>query len=131
MTAGRAARSEQARIDADRASAAKDAGPIVRANLVGRDGAGRISDKSTIAEQRQVLGEMVAPQPATEPKAEVREVRRPAPRFHVPMEPVVAIRGARRSLRHQGDGRFSPDGKLQCRWPSQVANERPGAGRWC
>ena len=33
---------------------------------------------------------------------------------------MVAVRGAARSLRHGGDGRFSPDGRLHCRWPSQV-----------
>jgi hypothetical protein len=59
------------------------------------------------------------------PQAEVREVRRPAPRFHLAVEPVFALGGARRSLRHGGDGRFSPDGLLQCRWPSQVVEGMP------
>ena len=39
---------------------------------------------------------------------------------YTPAELMVALRGARRSLRHGGDGRFSPDGLLHCRWPSQV-----------
>ena len=38
----------------------------------------------------------------------------------------VAVRGARRSLRHGGDGRFSPDGLLHCRWPSQVPRRSTG-----
>ncbi len=50
----------------------------------------------------------------------VREVRRPAPRLYVPMEPVIAVRGAGRSLRHGGDGAASQDDKLHCRYPSQV-----------
>ena len=50
----------------------------------------------------------------------VREVRRPAPRLYVPMEPVIAVRGVGRSLRHGGDGGASDDGKLNCRYPSQV-----------
>ena len=124
LTAGRGARSELARVKAEGAGARTQGGPSTKISWAGRSRTDLY--KSTIAEQRQVLGEMVAPQPATEPKAEVREVRRPAPRFHVPMEPVVAIRGARRSLRHQGDGRFSPDGKLQCRWPSQVGTSVQG-----
>jgi hypothetical protein len=52
--------------------------------------------------------------------AGIREVRRPAPRFHLPLEPSIAVRGGWRHLRHGFDGRFSPDGRLQCRWPTQV-----------
>jgi hypothetical protein len=51
---------------------------------------------------------------------QVREVRRSAPRYFVPMEPTIAVRGAGRSLRHGGDGAASQDKKLQCRYPSQV-----------
>lgn len=59
-----------------------------------------------------------APDPAEE--AEARHVPRPGPRLYLPNEPMIALRGAGRSLRHGGDGRFSPDGMLYCRWPSQV-----------
>ena len=51
---------------------------------------------------------------------QVREVRRSAPRYFVPMEPTIAVRGAGRSLRHGGDGAVSQDNQLQCRYPSQV-----------
>jgi hypothetical protein len=54
------------------------------------------------------------------PGAEVAEVPRPLPRFHMPAPPVVGLRGPRRSLRYRGDGRHSPDNLLQCRWPSQI-----------
>ncbi|HEY2814120.1 MAG TPA: hypothetical protein VGJ03_11700 [Acidimicrobiales bacterium] len=57
---------------------------------------------------------------AAAPGAEVAEVPRPLPRFHMPAPPVVGLRGPRRSLRYRGDGRHSPDNLLQCRWPSQV-----------
>ncbi|HET7454126.1 MAG TPA: hypothetical protein VFJ76_01235 [Solirubrobacterales bacterium] len=50
-----------------------------------------------------------------------RNEERPAPRFQQPIEPLVAVRGPKRSLIAHGDGRFSADGKLLCRWPSQVA----------
>jgi len=52
---------------------------------------------------------------------EERVEERPAPRFQQPIEPLVAVRGPKRSLIAHGDGRFSADGKLLCRWPSQVA----------
>ena len=60
--------------------------------------------------------------PATEP----RIVARPAPRYRFPLDPLVAVQGARRSLRHGGDGRASADGRLRCRWPSQVISEVTG-----
>jgi len=57
---------------------------------------------------------------------EARVVDRPAARFTFPDEPIVAIRGASRSLRHGGDGRGSADGKLTCRWPTHVIQEITG-----
>lgn len=57
---------------------------------------------------------------------EARVVKRPAPRYYRPTEPVIALRGVKRSLRHGRDGRFSADGRLHCRWPSQVAQEIEG-----
>lgn len=55
-----------------------------------------------------------------------RVVDRPAPRYYRPLEPVIALRGVKRNLRHGRDGRFSADGRLHCRWPSQVAEEIEG-----
>lgn len=66
------------------------------------------------------------PQRSKEPVTEVREVPRPAARFYFPLDPTVAVRGAGRSLRYQNRLRFSPDGKLQCRWPSQVQTVAEG-----
>ena len=62
----------------------------------------------------------VAPEAAGRAAPKAREVRQAAPRFYTPLEPLVAVRGAKRSLRHGGDGRASGDGTLHCRYPAQV-----------
>jgi hypothetical protein len=51
---------------------------------------------------------------------EPRVVERPAARWTVATDPQVGLRGARRSLRHGGDGRGSATGRLTCRWPHHV-----------
>lgn len=68
---------------------------------------------------RSRVGETLTP-------TEARVVNRPATRFTFPNDPIVAIRGASRSLRHGGDGRGSADGKLTCRWPTHVIKEISG-----
>src|SRR5262249_21969451 len=68
---------------------------------------------------RSRVGDVLTP-------TEARVVDRPATRFTFPDEPIVAIRGASRSLRHGGDGRGSPDGNLTCRWPTHVIQEISG-----
>lgn len=52
-----------------------------------------------------------------------RRVRRPGPRYYEPVDPVVAIRGPNRSLRHGYDGRFEPEGTLRCRVSGSVVKE--------
>ncbi|KLN55949.1 hypothetical protein [Variovorax paradoxus] len=76
--------------------------------------AARVND---IARSR--VGEVLAP-------TESRIVKRPAARFAFPDEPMVAIRGASRSLRHGNDGRGSAAGTLTCRWPTHVIQEISG-----
>jgi len=68
---------------------------------------------------RSRVGEVLAP-------TEARVVDRPAARYTFATEPMVAIRGASRSLRHGNDGRGSADGKLTCRWPTHVIDEISG-----
>jgi hypothetical protein len=58
--------------------------------------------------------------------AAVRSIRRPTPRYFEPMEPMLAVRDANRSLRHGHDRRRSPDSRLPCRLPAQVATEIEG-----
>ena len=55
-----------------------------------------------------------------------RVVPRPAPRWTFALDPLVALRGAKRSLRHGGDGRANAQGVLSCRWPSQVPQRIEG-----
>lgn len=55
-----------------------------------------------------------------------RVVERPAARWTVTTDPLVALRGARRSLRHGGDGRGSAAGTLTCRWPHHAYQSVPG-----
>jgi hypothetical protein len=58
-----------------------------------------------------------------------RLVVRPTPRYFEPMEPMLAVSGGGRSARHRFDDKRSPDGRLQCRWPSQVPAEIAGLVR--
>lgn len=119
LNAGRAARSEQARI--------KAAGRLDLAVRLSKiESARRDLVKGTLDQQREALGVMKGPAPETDARTEIREVRRPAPRFFAPLEPMIAVRNARRSLRLQGGPRFSPDGKLQVRHGSQVATVMKG-----
>jgi hypothetical protein len=56
--------------------------------------------------------------PADQPGEQI--VERPAPHRYVPKDPVLAVSGIGRSLRHGTDGRWSADGLLGVRRPSQV-----------
>ena len=49
-----------------------------------------------------------------------RDISVPLPRLFQPADLSVVIRGAVRSLRHGGDGRYTPSGELACRLASQV-----------
>jgi hypothetical protein len=119
LSVGRAARSGQAR--------ASNASIYERGIELSKMALKRVDlMDGTAADQRRALEIFTGPPPISEPIVEVREVQRPAPRYYVPLDPVIAVRGAKRSLRHQGDGRFSPDGRLQCRWPSQVPTKDQG-----
>lgn len=68
---------------------------------------------------RSRVGEVLA-------ATESRVVKRPGARFTFPDEPMVAIRGVSRSLRHGNDGRGSPNDTLTCRWPTHVIQEISG-----
>lgn len=51
------------------------------------------------------------------------DTQRALPRFFHPTDPVVLLQGARRSFKHGYDGRFSPDGTLQCRLTGTCVHE--------
>ena len=111
--AGRAARSAVARSGPAAGSAP---GLGVEISWAGRDR----TELLTTAMLRAKVHSWAPADPERPQRSEVREIRRPAPRFFRPVDPMVALRGPCRSLRHQGDSRFSSDGRLFCRWPSQV-----------
>lgn len=114
LDAGRAARGAQARLTGSPPPSGD--GRATTIAWTGRDRASLYSPEA----MRAAVHAWEGPEPEVPKRAEVREVRRPAPRFHRALDPMVAVRGPRRSLRHGWDGRFSPDGCLLCRWPSQV-----------
>lgn len=86
-----------------------------------------VEDKSqTIAQTvRSASAPASAPPPLqNQPGEDV--IERPAPRRYVPSDPVLAVSGAGRNLRHGGDGRWSADGRLGVRRPSHVAHNYSG-----
>lgn len=81
----------------------------------------------TTSDQRAEIGAWTEQRTSSSrPPEQSRLVKRPAPRYFRPLEPIVAVRNAVRSLRHRRCGRFSPDGKMVCRWPTQVATRIEG-----
>ena len=86
----------------------------------------RSTDSVRVLERAQRFASTVRAQGTSGADQELREVRRSAPRFFLPLDPVVGVSGGVRSLRFGRDGRGSPDQLLHCRWPSQVANELRG-----
>jgi hypothetical protein len=68
-----------------------------------------------------------APDARNQPGEEV--IERPAPARYVPADPVLAVSGVGRNLRHGGDGRWSTDGLLGVRRPSHVAQDYAGLVR--
>lgn len=49
-----------------------------------------------------------------------RRIRRPGPRYHRAVPPVLGLRNFKRSNRYD-DSRFSPDGKLECLWARELS----------
>ena len=49
-----------------------------------------------------------------------RRIRRPAPRYHRAVPPVLGLWNFKRSNRYD-DSRFSPDGKLECLWAREMS----------
>jgi hypothetical protein len=71
--------------------------------------------------------DLVTRHSVADPEAPADVLRRPAPVWFQPRDPVVAFRGAGRSLRHGEDGRFDPDGHLlACRIHDQVVTGLTG-----
>ena len=120
LTIGRAARGQQARqsvaADIDRKLTLSSLA-LKKVSLM----------KGTMEDQRSAMAIFTgSTPPIINSTVEVQEVQKSAPRYYEPIEPMIAVRGIKRSLRYGGDGRTSPDGRLQCRWPSQVPTQAQG-----
>ena len=103
---------------AERGSTRQD--PLApKARLVTRSNA---SVQSAIIEQRFPDG--IKPGKA-DPRT-YRDVPVPLPRRFVPSDTALVVRGVARSLRHGDDGRFTADGLLACRLPSEVVKGLTG-----
>ena len=55
------------------------------------------------------------------PGEETRRIRRAGPRYHRATPPVIGLRNFGKANRFHGDGRFSEEGKLLCRWTGELA----------
>ena len=86
---------------------------------------GMLTAEATEATVARAAG-LQPPAPPLPAPDEERSVARPAPPRHVPIDPVLAVSGGRRSLRHGHDGRGKPDGRLRCRRGSQVVQGYAG-----
>jgi IPT/TIG domain len=60
-------------------------------------------------------GTLAQPSPPTPTPSQTITVKRTAPRFFFPSDPVFLVQNADRSYKHGYDGRFSEDGNLICR----------------
>ena len=73
-----------------------------------------VTERAELTMQRFV-DKARARRPPPPPPARIEEVARPQPRFFIPTDPVLALRGLNRSLRSGYDGRFEPDERLATR----------------
>ena len=84
---------------------------------------GRGRDAEALAEVVSEVSPPPPPPPSPSEPGKFVEVTRSLPRFHAPLDPVLLVRGARRSFRHGGDGRFSRDNTLACRVTAACVTE--------
>jgi len=81
------------------------------------------TSKASEYEMRQAAGDLSREKfggPVTDDAPVTRRVRRPGPRYHRAVPPVVGLRNFGRTNRFS-DGRFSEDGMLLCRWTKELA----------
>jgi hypothetical protein len=89
------------------------------------------SKSQTFSQSPKSASAAAISRPATDTRNQPGEelIERPAQRRYVPSDPVLAVSGAGRNLRHGGDGRWSTDGRLGVRRPSHVAQDYAGLVR--
>jgi hypothetical protein len=115
LTAGRQPRTKRA---------AEATGAPVAAEIIW-NGRKRGSTKATLLQMRQTAADKAlkaaAGSLAADDRPQVRRIRRPGPRYHRAVPPVVGLRNYGRSHRFNDDGRFDDSGRLLCRWTSELA----------
>lgn len=95
-----------------------------RTEREGRGATSSLKDKKTAGGAR---GRQQDPPPKPPPPTpQVREVVRPAPRYHRPAPFVLAVRGGHASHRHHGDGLYDDNGLLTCRYPGTAVPSYDG-----
>lgn len=79
--------------------------------------------KPSMDELRETAGDMNRKEisPRLAQGEQVRRIRRPGPRYFRATPPVIGIRNLGKANRFHGDGRFSDDGNLLCRWTGELA----------
>lgn len=123
LPAGRAIRGQTAR--ARSAASRKQKDEIASKLVFSTEGRSQLTQGNT-RDKRADVEAWVKRKEGVATEARARVVQRPAPRYHRPLEPIVGVRDAKRSLRHRRDGRFSADGKLLVRWPTQLSSRLEG-----
>lgn len=81
------------------------------------------SSKATEHELRQAASDLSRKMfggPVTDDSPVTRRIRRPGPRYHRAVAPVVGLRNFGRTNRFS-DGRFDAEGALVCRWTKELA----------
>lgn len=63
----------------------------------------------------EAFGGLDLPPAPTPTPGHYEDVRRSLPRLFYPADPVILLQGGRRAFKHGGDGRYTPDGRLECR----------------
>lgn len=115
LIAGRQARTRQNAVQ----TATKTKDLATQVTWTGRK-RGKVGKSSN--EDRKLSREWEKTGGRTPPKeTAARIVRRPGPRYHQPIEPLIGIRNLKRTMRQRNNGKGSTDGTLSCRWPSQVS----------
>ena len=106
--------------------AAATSAPLPKAELMWQ-GNRRGGSQFVAAEMKTRVHDTVAQKfrlsdmPPSDPDGTVRRVRRPGPRYHRAAPPVIGLRNYGRHPRFNGDGLYTDDGTLACRWAAELS----------
>lgn len=102
-----------------RAAAVSGAPP--RAEVIWTGGKVGATTASLSAFRQTASDAVLKNRPAVDDRPQVRRIRRPGPRYHRAVPPVIGLRNFGRPNRFHEDGRFDDDGRLLCRWTTELA----------